>query len=88
MKRIVTEADQANWNLVNIGNPESDWLRVTKDKAVEHIESMAHEYYLKNGSSETLISVVYDGETSFLRTVRDLTLPDPIDDLPRCSAVR
>ena len=85
--RIVTQCDQTNWQIVTLGNPDTEWRLVANDKAIEHIEEGRYTYYAQKPSGETIpISVIESNGHKFLRTERDLTKIEPmLDFLPQCS---
>lgn len=68
--------------LCNSGQP---WSPRTKADAISDIESGTHEYWVNwSTSPETKIRVVNGPSGKYLRTDRDTTTRNNLDDLPDC----
>lgn len=68
-------------------NDGSMWSPASKAQAIRDIESGAHTYHVPWTSGRTEIRVVVDRTVSggkYLRTDRDATSKNNLDDLPDC----
>lgn len=68
-------------------NSGSSWSPVTKADAIRHIERGDHTYHVPWTSGRTEIRVVVDPSVSggkYLRTDRDSTTRNNLQDLPDC----
>lgn len=64
---------------------EGDWSPRLKDDAIRDIESGTHQYFVPWAIGGTLILVVDDPTTGkYLRTDRDRSTKNNLDDLPDC----
>ena len=86
MKRYVTatrkDKDRDITALCNAGAP---WSPRSKSGAISDIENKTHEYWVNwLNSPETRIRVVGSGTGKYLRTDRDSTTRNNLDDLPDC----
>ena len=72
-------------DIVAIGAPNSDWSPRFKQDAIQDIESGTHRYYVPwKNDPYTWIEVVYGPTGKYLRTDRDSTTRNNLDDLPEC----
>lgn len=71
-------------DIIALCNPESDWLSRGSEAAISDIESRAHTYHVPWKSGRTEIHVVDGPNGKYLRTDRDNTPRNNLDDLPDC----
>jgi len=84
--RAVRQArHDSDGDVTAIGDQGSAWSPRLKDDAINDIESGLHRYYVPwKNDPHTWIRVV-DGPTEkYLRTDRDNTARNNLDDLPEC----
>jgi hypothetical protein len=65
-------------------NPGSYWSPRQKHDAIRDIETGAHTYHVPWVDGRTEIRVVNDPKGKYLRTDRDNTTKNNLDDLPDC----
>ena len=83
--RQVTQTRKLDGNITALCNPEQDWSPRSSAKAIEDIEGNVHSYYvLWSDNRETAIKVVIGPNGKYLRTDRDNTNRNNLDDLPNC----
>lgn len=83
--RAVTRArHDGDGDVIAIGNPEAGWSPRMKADAIYDIESGAHTYYVPWTSGRTEIRVVHGAYGKYLRTDRDNTERNNLDDLDEC----
>lgn len=72
-------------DITAIGAPNQSWSPLLKAAAIHEIESGQHRYFVPwKNDPHTWIRVV-DGPTGkYLRTDRDTTARNNLDDLPEC----
>lgn len=84
--RAVTQTDKdKDGDITALCNPDSIWLRRKKDDAISDIENKVHTYHVPWKSGRTEIHVVNGPSGKYLRTDRDKTTNNNLDDLPDCS---
>jgi hypothetical protein len=71
-------------DILAIGDAGQYWSPVLKADAINHIESGTHRYYVPWVSGSTWIRVVHGATGKYLRTDRDDTERNNLDDLPDC----
>jgi hypothetical protein len=70
-------------NITALCNPGEDWSPRKKEDAIRDIESNTHRYYVTwAGSGGSHIQVVDGPEGKYLRTDKDKTERNNLDDLP------
>jgi hypothetical protein len=75
----------ADGDITRIGNIGQWWSPVAKADAIADIESGTHHYYVPwQNSPYTDIRVVNGPNGKYLRTDRDNTERNNLDDLPEC----
>lgn len=84
--RAITRArHDRNGDITAIGDGVSYWSPVPKDSAIYHIEHGIYRYYVPWANSpHTLIRVVNGPNGKYLRTDRDESSRNNLDDLPEC----
>lgn len=74
-------------DITSLCDDGESWSPVSKADAIRHIENRVHTYYVPWKSGRTEIRVVVDATVSggrYLRTDRDQTTKNNLDDLPDC----
>ena len=86
MKRYVTATRKdVNGDITALCNSNAPWSPRSKSSAIYDIENGVHEYcVLWSSSLETQIRVVAGRFGKYLRTDRDQTTHNNLDDLPGC----
>lgn len=84
--RAVTQArHDSDGDVTAIGNPDASWSPRLKWDAINDIESGLHTYYVPwKIAGRTEIRVVHGPTGKYLRTDRDDTERNNLDDLPEC----
>lgn len=84
-RQVTQSRKDSDGDITALCNPDSYWSPRLKRDAINDIESRLHTYFvLWPGSQRTEIHVV-DGPTGkYLRTDRDSTSRNNLDDLPDC----
>ncbi|MDU7523825.1 MAG: DUF3892 domain-containing protein [Roseomonas mucosa] len=86
-KRYVTKTGKdRNGDITKLCNAGEIWSPRSKADAIRDIEGGSHEYFVKwTVYEETKIRVVNDPKKGkYLRTDRDTTTRNNLDDLPDC----
>ena len=86
-KRYVTKTGKdRDGDITKLCNAGEFWSPRSKTDAIRDIEGRTHEYFVKWGTyEETQIRVVDDTRKGkYLRTDRDNTSRNNLDDLPDC----
>jgi hypothetical protein len=86
MKRYVNKTGKdEDGDITKLCNDGADWSPRSKADAIGDIESRSHEYWVSwPGEGETQIHVVRGATGKYLRTDRDDTTDNNLDDLPDC----
>ena len=75
----------ADGDITRLCNSSQVWSPRSKQGAISDIESGRHTYWVNwTGSPETQIRVVNGPNGKYLRTDRDRTSRNNLDDLPDC----
>ncbi|MGY2747671.1 DUF3892 domain-containing protein [Arthrobacter sp. UYCu723] len=69
-------------NITALGNPNGAWSVRSSSLIISDIQARAHTYYVPWQSGRTEISVVHGSYGPYLRTDRDNTSRNNLDDLP------
>jgi hypothetical protein len=85
-KRYVTKTGKdRDGDITKLCQPGESWSPRQKADAISDIESGTHEYWVSwTHSPETKIRVVNSSNGKYLRTDRDTTSRNNLDDLPDC----
>ncbi|MCP4425319.1 MAG: DUF3892 domain-containing protein [Chloroflexi bacterium] len=85
MKRYVTQT-RKNWDgdIIALCNPTASWSPRGKQDVITDIENRFHTYVVPWTNGETTIRVVNGSTGKYLRTDRDNTSRNNLDDLPNC----
>lgn len=72
-------------DITKLCNEGEWWSPRMKSDAISDIESGSHEYYVPWRSGETKVVVIVDRQKGkYLRTVRDGSTGNNLDELPDC----
>lgn len=73
-------------DITSLGNPDEWWSPRSKQDAIRDIESREHTYYViwPPGQTRTEVRVVLGPTGKYLRTDRDSSPRNNLDDLPTC----
>jgi hypothetical protein len=71
-------------DILALCNPEEFWSPRSKEEAIRDIEQGIHTYYVPWTDGRTEIRVVRGQSGKYLRTDRDNTVRNNLDDLPDC----
>lgn len=69
-------------NIIGLGNPTQTWSVRSSAYCIRDIESGTHQYYVPWTTGSTWIRVVQGANGKYLRTDRDNTSRNNLDDLP------
>lgn len=85
-RRAVTQTGKdSQGDITKLCNPGEAWSPVLKADAIEQIDNKEHEYYVPwSDGIETDIRVVEGENGKYLRTDKDDTTRNNLDDLPDC----
>lgn len=85
-KRYVRQTGKdSDGDITRLCNSGYEWSPRSKAKAISDIETGVHEYWVNWANSpETKIHVVNGPNGKYLRTDRDQTHRNNLDDLPDC----
>lgn len=85
-ERAVTRSGKdRDGDITSLCNPGQIWSPRSKNDAIRDIESGAHSYYVPwSDGKVTPIRVVQGPRGKYLRTDRDATTKNNLDDLPNC----
>lgn len=86
MKRTVTNTRKdRDGDITALCNPAQQWSPVSKSQAISDIKSGIHSYVARwHDGTETPIRVVSGPYGDYLRTDRDTTPRNNLDELPNC----
>ena len=84
--RAVTRTGKdSDGDITKLCNQNQTWSPVSKATAISDIESGRHRYYVPwNDGNSTWIHVVNGAHGKYLRTDKDKTTRNNLDDLPDC----
>lgn len=81
-RRITHSSKDRYGNITAIGQPGQYWSPRPTADAIRDIESRAHTYFVQWPEKRTEIGVVQGSTGKYLRTDRDDTTRNNLDDLP------
>ena len=85
MDRAVTQSGKdTDGDIIRLCNPHASWSPVSKATAIRDIETKTHTYHVPWTTGRTEIRVVPGPNGKYLRTDRDNTPRNNLDDLPDC----
>lgn len=85
-KRIVNKSGKdKDGDITKLCNAGETWSPRLKADAIRDIEDKTHEYYVRwSDNQETIVKVVNGTSGKYLRTQRDGSTKNNLDDLPDC----
>ncbi|MDW4572663.1 DUF3892 domain-containing protein [Microbacterium sp. M3] len=81
-RRVTHTRKNRDGDITAIGNPGQFWSPRAKADAIRDIETRMHTYYVQWPEQRTEIRVVNGATGKYLRTDRDNTTRNNLDDLP------
>lgn len=81
-RRVTHSRKNRDGDITAIGNPGQFWSPRLKADAISDIELRIHTYYVQWPEKRTEIRVVNGATGRYLRTDRDNTTRNNLDDLP------
>ena len=83
-REVRNTGKDSDGDITRLCNPGSVWSPRSKADAIRDIETGTHQYVVPWTSGETTIHVVNGPNGKYLRTDRDNTTKNNLDDLPDC----
>ena len=83
-RRVTHSRKDPDGDIIALGNPGQGWSPRSKADAISDIESGIHSYHVFVGSHRVDVQVVKKSTGKYLRTDRDGTSHNNLDDLPAC----
>ena len=84
-RAVVQSGKDRDGDIIALCNPGTAWSPRRKQDAIRDIETGTHTYHVPWQSGRTEIRVVNGTRGKYLRTDRDSTARNNLDDLPDCS---
>ncbi|MGP6178561.1 DUF3892 domain-containing protein [Microbacterium sp. A196] len=81
-RRITHSRKDRNGDITAVGQPGQIWSPRLRADAIRDIESRMHTYFVQWPEKRTEIRVVQGATGKYLRTDRDATTRNNLDDLP------
>lgn len=81
-RQVTHSGKDGHGNITAIGKPGEFWSPRQSPDAIRDIESGLHSYYVSWPEKTTVINVVIGASGKYLRTDRDNTTRNNLDDLP------
>lgn len=83
-RRVRKTGKDDRGNIISLCNDGASWSPRSSASAISDIESGAHTYHVLWTSGRTEITVVNGATGKYLRTVRDNSTGNNLDELPDC----
>ena len=84
-RAVIRTGKDKDGDIISLCNPEESWSPRSKQDAISDIESGTHIYYVPwTSGPHTEIEVVNGPRGKYLRTRRDGTSGNNLDNLPDC----
>jgi len=83
-RRVTRTGKDRNGDILSLCNPGEGWSPRSKVSAIADIETGANTYYVQWPEKRTEVRVVNGSSGKYLRTDRDTTTKNNLDDLPDC----
>lgn len=83
-RRVTRTRKDKDGDITALCNPGEYWSPRTKADVIRDIEGRLHTYYVQWPEQRTEIRVVNGPTGKYLRTDRDNTTKNNLDDLPDC----
>lgn len=83
--RQVTATGKQDGNITSLCNSGASWSPRSSSAAISDIENGTHTYHvIWTGGKRTEVKVVQGSSGKYLRTDKDTTTKNNLDDLPNC----
>lgn len=83
-REVYSTGKDQDGDITKLCKPGEIWSPRFKKDAIQDIESGLHQYYVRWPEKRTAIRVVKGPTGKYLRTDRDSTTRNNLDDLPDC----
>ena len=83
-RRVTATRKNKEGDILALCKSGESWSPRSKADAIKDIEGSVHSYYVAWPEKETEIRVVQGSTGKYLRTDRDATTRNNLDDLPDC----
>lgn len=83
-RQVTRTGKDRQGNIISLCKPGEAWSPRSSSLCISDIESGTHSYYVSWPEKETEIRVVNGTTGKYLRTDRDATTRNNLDDLPDC----
>jgi hypothetical protein len=83
-RRVTHTGKDKDHDITKLCNSAESWSPRMKKDAISDIEAKTHTYYVQWPEKRTEIRVVMGATGKYLRTDRDDTTKNNLDDLPDC----
>jgi hypothetical protein len=85
-RRVTHTGKDSKGDITSLGNPGEWWSPRGKQDAIQDIETGANTYYViwPPGQTRSEVRVVHGSAGKYLRTDRDNTTRNNLEDLPNC----
>ncbi len=84
-RQVRATGKDTNKNITKLCNAGQDWSPRAKAEAISDIENGAHSYYVSWPDGKTTSVTVVNGQNGkYLRTQRDGSTKNNLEDLPDC----
>lgn len=83
-RAVYKTGKDSDGDITKLCNADQSWSPRRKADAISDIENRIHTYYVPWKSGRTEIRVVNGPKGKYLRTDRDNTAKNNLDDLPDC----
>jgi hypothetical protein len=83
-RRVTKSGKDSDGDITALCNDNVTWSPRKKADAIRDIENKDHTYYVDRAGHRTDIHVVNEGGKKYLRTTKDRTDKNNLDNLPDC----
>lgn len=84
-RAVLKSGKNKDGDIISLCNASESWSPRSKQDAIKDIEDGIHSYYVPwSDGQNTAIRVVNGSNGKYLRTDRDSTTRNNLDDLPNC----
>lgn len=83
-RQVTRSGKDRNGNITSLCKPGESWSPRSSASCIADIEASTHSYYVQWPEKETEVRVVQGESGKYLRTDRDTTTRNNLDDLPDC----
>lgn len=84
-RRVTATGKDSDGDITKLCNSGETWSPRSKSGAISDIETGTHSYYTRDSQgNEADVKVVKEGSSKYLRTTRDKSDDNNLDNLPNC----